>query len=132
MLTHDEILQLGNMLSETFKQMATLDAAILVLIVTIVEKVFTPQEFIGNRPKTWLLLASLSAFVVSLGASLWALLSIPASTVNMLEGGSTTTWVDDWSFYVSMVSFTVGIFVFIALAYISFFTRSKSAPSQPH
>jgi hypothetical protein len=125
MLTHNEILEIGKIMSDFFKQLTTLDTGMVVIIITIVEKVFTPEKVLNNIFKKSLFLASLIAFIVSLMLSLRALVVIPVRLSEILQGGSVGAWVDDFSFYVSIYSFILGIILFIILAIISFYTRQK-------
>jgi len=120
MLTHEEILEIGKIMSDFLKQMITLNTGMVVLIITIVEKVFTPDKFYKKRFNIVLLSASLICFIISLWLSLVSLAGIPASLTNMLQGGATSTWVDNFPFYTSLYSFLGGVILFFLLAIISF------------
>ncbi len=125
MLTHDEILEIGKIMSEFLKQIITLNTGMVVLIITIVEKVLTPERFYKNRFNMVLLSASIICFIVSLWLSLVALAGIPVSLSNMLQGGTTSSWVDNFSFYVSFYSFLGGVILFFLLAIITFASKAQ-------
>lgn len=120
MLTHDEILEVGKIMSDFFKQLITLNTGMVVLIITIVEKVFTPEKVYKNRLNIVLVSASILCFIGSLWISLVALVSVPSSITAMLQGGATSTWTDNFSFYASLYSFLGGVILFVALAIVSF------------
>jgi hypothetical protein len=102
--------------------MITLDTGMVLLIITIVEKVFTPIRFYKNRFNTALLSISLFCFIGSLFFSLRALVVISNRLIEMLQGGVIDTLVDKLSFYGSIYSFFGGVLLFFGLAIISFYS----------
>jgi uncharacterized membrane protein len=134
MLTHGEILEIGKLLSDLFKVITTLDTVMIGLIITIVEKVFTPEKVFKSRTNKVLLGACLLSFILSLAFSLIALVFIPTSLADILQGGAVRAWVDNCSFYGSILLFIFGIVLFIFLAVVVFSSstldRQVSAPQQ--
>ena len=78
MLTHEEFIEIGKIMSDFFKQMITLDTGVIVLISTIVEKVFTTEKVFRARRNLILLVASVLSFVRSFFLALKALVVIPS------------------------------------------------------
>ncbi len=132
MLTHDEILEIGKLLSDLFKVIATLDTGMIGLTITIVEKVLTAERVFKFRTNKLLLGVCLLSFILSLAFSLVTLVRIPTSLADILQGGAVRTWVDNYSFYGSISLFIFGIFLFIFLAIVVFarstLDRQTSAP----
>lgn len=124
-LTHNEILEIGKIMSDYFKHMTTLNTGMVVLMITIVEKVFTPEKILKNRVNSSLLLISLLSFIFSLLVSLRVLLVIPSNMAKILQGDMVGTLVDNVSFYISIYSFFLGVLLFIVLAGINFYSNSK-------
>ncbi len=120
MLPHNEILEIGKILSDLFKQMIALDTAMIAATIAIVEKVFTTKRIFKSRLSKWLLGGSLSFFVFSLVLSMKALLEIANNLARMLQGIIADKWVGDYSFYGSIAFFLLGIIAFLALAIRSF------------
>ncbi len=65
MLPHNEILEIGKILSDLFKQMIALDTAMIAATIAIVEKVFTTKRIFKSPLSKLLLGGSLSFFVFS-------------------------------------------------------------------
>ncbi len=128
MLPHNEILEIVKLMSDLFKQMTTLNTGMVVLIITIVEKIFTTERVFKSRLNKALLVASLSCFIVSLLLSLRALVRIPGNLIEILQAGTRSPLVDNYSFYGSTGFFILGIVLFIILAARNVFSRP--APEQ--
>jgi len=120
-MNHNEVLEMGKIMSDFFKQMITLDTGMVLLIVTIVEKVFTPLRFHKNRFNIALLSISLICFIASLLFSLRALVVISNSLLDVLQGGTIESLIDKLTFYGSIYSFFGGVILFLGLAIISFY-----------
>ncbi len=65
MLPHNEILEIGKILSDLFKQMIALDTAMIAATIAIVEKVFTTKRIFKSPHSKLLVGGSLSFFVFS-------------------------------------------------------------------
>ncbi len=125
MLLHNEIIEIGKIMSDLFKQMITLDTGMVVLTITIVEKVFTTERMFKSSFNRVLLALSLLFFIISILFSLIALMVIPNSLVDMLQHeGTKGAWVDNCSFYGSIIPFISGVIFFIFLATRSVFSNS--------
>ena len=130
MLTHEEFIEIGKIMSDFFKQMITVDTGVLVLIVTIVEKVFTTEKVFRARRNLILLVASVLSFVGSLFLALKALVVIPSRLTILLQGGIVEEFVDGFSFYGTIYFFFGGVVIFLLLAtsiYSSFTPAYKAA-----
>ena len=128
------ILEMGKILSDFFKQMITLDTGMIVIIITIVEKILTPERFFNKKnlfiTVLSLIAASLICFISSLWFSLRALLIISNRLAAMLKGSATDSLVDSLSFYGSIYSFLAGVVIFFALAIISLYFGSLLGTGQ--
>lgn len=124
----NELLEIGKLLLDLFKQMIALDTAMLVGVITIVEKVFQTKKVLKSRWGTWTLAISLLCFVLSLFLSVGALLEITNNLSRMLQGVPMSKWVSDFLLYSSMGLFFLGILSFIFLTVRSFWLHSERAP----
>ncbi len=115
-MTHSEILEIGNFMSDFFKQMITIDTGVIVLIFTLVEKVLTTEKVFNSGLNRILLITSLAPLIVSLLLAINALVVIPNRLIILLQGGVVDTFVDNGSLYGTIYLFFIGIFLFIILA----------------
>lgn len=112
----NEILAIGNMMSDFFKQMITIDTGVIVLIFTLVEKVFTPEKVFKSALNRILLITSLASLIVSLLLAVRALVVIPNNVIFYLQGDSVDRIVDGGSLSGTIYMFFIGILLFIVLA----------------
>lgn len=116
MLTHDEILAIGNFMSDFFKQMITIDTGVIVLIFTLVEKVLTPEKVFKSWTNRILLITGLASLIASLLLAIIALVDISNRVITLLQGGEINTFVTNTSLSGTIYLFFLGIFLFIILA----------------
>lgn len=112
----NEILAIGNMMSDFFKQMITIDTGVMVLIFTLVEKVFTPEKVFKSVLNRILLITSLASLIISLLLAVRALVVIPNNIIFYLQGDSVDRIVDGGSLSGTIYTFFIGVLLFIVLA----------------
>ncbi len=129
-MDHNEVLQLGQIVSDFFKQMLALNTGMIVLIIGGVEKVFTTDRLFKSRLNLPLLIATVACFVASLIVSLLGLQSIAFNLITLLESKNPAEIVSGPIYYGSMVLFAVGILLLLVLAYRV--TRASKPGPQPN
>lgn len=110
-----ETLAIGNMMSDFFKQMITIDTGVIVLIFTLVEKVFTPEKVFKSALNRILMIASLVSLIASLLFAIRALVVIPNNVIVYLTGANLAI-VDSGSLSGTIYLFFIGVLLFIVLA----------------
>ena len=116
MLPHDEILAIGNFMSDFFKQMITIDTGVIVLIFTLVEKVLTPEKVSKSVLNRILLILSLASLISSLLLAVNALVVISNRVIVLLQGVFVARIVDPISLSGTIYLFFTGVLLFIILA----------------
>jgi hypothetical protein len=116
MLPHDEILAIGNFMSDFFKQMITIDTGVIVLIFTLVEKVLTPEKVSKSVLNRILLILSLASLISSLLLAVNALVVISNRVIVLLQGVFVDRIVDPISLSGTIYLFFTGVLLFIILA----------------
>lgn len=127
-MTHDEILQYAQMMSDFFKQLLTINTGMILLIIGGVEKIFTTKRLYKSPLNLPFLIVSVCCFVGSLLWSLNALRVIAFNVASLLQGGLEPHIVDDWSLNGAISLFGLGMVSFLALA-ILIIRGSKSESS---
>ena len=122
----NEILAIGNMMSDFFKQMITIDTGVMVLIFTLVEKVFTPEKVFKSVLNRILLITSLASLIISLLLAVRALVVIPNNIIFYLQGDSVDRIVDGGSLSGTIYTFFIGVLLFIVLALKTILQATKN------
>ena len=119
-MDNNNIIEIGKMLADLLKLIATLATGMIGLVITIIEKVFTPRRIFNSILNKLFVSLTLIAFIASLVLSILGLIVIPSNVNEIINNTSKLKWVDDYSFYGSIGSFVFGVILFVIVSILSF------------
>jgi hypothetical protein len=106
MMKKSKYLEAGKLYSEYLKHITTLAAGSLILLTTLIEKIFSQYDY------KWALVVSLVSLLISIISSVVSFTALAISYQFWEEGDTPQRWLDDTagvSFLLSFLSFAVGM-----------------------
>jgi hypothetical protein len=154
LLTQDQILEIGKLFSDIFKTMITLNTGMVVILITIIEKVFDRESILKPLFNKIFLIGCLLLLMFSLVFSIYGLVDIPNRSVNLIQlsecsqlseqqntqqikqqcsnliaqqSPEQNTWVNSDLFYGSTILFFIGVLFLVIFAIGNFLFPSRES-----
>ncbi len=124
MLTDSQVLEIGKMVMDFFKQMTTLNTGMVVILFALVEKILprdtlsSPKNDLRTVLNKVIFSFCLFFFLVSFVLSLFGISQMPNNLVHIFTG-TNLSWADPNAYSFSIYTFIAGVLLFSALAVIN-------------
>ena len=113
-------IEIGKMMADIFKFIATLSIGMIGFVLTMIEKVFTPRKILSSLVNIGFISVTMLVLIASLVLSILGLIEIPKNVTDMVNEVPGVQWVNKAYFIGSVILLLTGIFLFVIVSALSY------------